>query len=148
MQLIFRTTLVYFIILIIIRASGKRTMSEITTFDFVLLLIVGEATQQALLNFDHSVTGAALVIGVLVTIDYLISIFSYKFRWFDRVANGVPILLLENGNLIKKHMDKARISAEEILVAARKTQGLESLDQIKYAVLEKDGSVSIVPKQQ
>lgn len=97
MQLIFRTTLVYFIILIIIRASGKRTMSEITTYDFVLLLIIGEATEQALLNFDHSVTGAALVIGVLVTIDFLISIFSYKFRWFDKIANGVPILLLENG---------------------------------------------------
>lgn len=146
MDLIFRSTLVYFIILLILRAAGKRTMSEITTFDFILLLIIGEATQQALLGFDHSVTGAILVIATLVTIDFLVSVFSYKYKLFDMVANGVPILLLENGHPIKRHMDKARISKEDILVAARKSQGIESIDQIKYAILEKDGSVSIVPK--
>lgn len=146
MDLIFRSALVYFIILIILRISGKRTLSQITTFDFVLLLIVGEATQQALLGFDHSVTGAVLVIATLVIIDYLVSVFSYKFKLFDKVANGVPILLFENGQPIKKHMEKARITIEEILESARKMQGIDSLDQIKYAILEKDGSISIVPK--
>lgn len=144
-SLIIRTAIVYVFILIILRVAGKRTLSEMTTFDLVLLLVISEATQQALINDDHSILGSMLVITTLVLMDILASVFSSKFKTFDDVVNGVPMIILDNGVLLEDRMKKARVSVEDILEAARSTRGIERLDQIKYAVLEKDGGISIIP---
>lgn len=146
MDVILRSILVYVFILFILRMSGKRTLSEVTTFDFVLLLIIGEATEQALLSDDSSIIGALLVISTLVGMDVIFGITSNHFNWFNKVANGVPVIVFENGKPLKDRMSKANLNIEEILEAARKTQGIDSLDQVKYAVLEKDGGISIIPK--
>lgn len=146
MELILRAFLIYLFILLIFRISGKRTLSQLTTFDFVLLLVVGEATQQALLSDDHSVTGALLIIATLVGLDVLFAFFSEKSTWFDKVTNGVPIIILEKGVPIKEVMKAESIEVDDILESARRNQGLESIHEIKYAVLEKDGKISIIPK--
>mgnify|MGYP001943874227 FL=1 len=125
--------------------SGKRTLSEMTTFDFVLLLIVGEATQQALLSDDNSLINAMLVVTTLIAVDVLFSILSAKWKLFDRVTNGVPVVILEDGKPLKERMEKERVEIDDILEAARRMQGLESIEQVKYAVLEKDGKISIIP---
>jgi uncharacterized membrane protein YcaP (DUF421 family) len=117
-----------------------------TTFDFVLLLFIAEATQQALLSNDNSLINAMLLVGTLVTIDVLFSVFSYKWDFFDKIANGVPVVILEDGKPIKERMRRARVEVGDIMEAARRFQGLERLDQIKYAVLEKDGKISIIPQ--
>lgn len=145
MQLIIRAIFFYVFILVIFRMSGKRTLSEMTTFDFVLLLIVGEATQQALLSDDNSLINAMLVVTTLIALDVLFSVFSTRWDLFDKVTNGVPVVILENGKPLMERMKKERVETEDILEAARRTQGLESLDQVKYAVLEKDGRISIIP---
>lgn len=147
MQLIIRAIFFYIFILVVFRMSGKRTLSEMTTFDFVLLLIVGEATQQALLSDDSSLINAMLVVTTLIALDVLFSVFSLKWDLFDKVTNGVPVVILENGKPIKDRMKKARVELDDILEAARRMQGLESLEQVKYAVLEKDGKISIIPNQ-
>lgn len=145
-SVIIRSAIIYFFIFIVLRMAGKRTLSEMTTFDLVLVLIISEATQQALIDDDHSITGGMLAILTLVFLDVLLSTFSARFEKFDKIMNGVPIFLLENGKLYLDRMKKSRIQVEDILESARKTFGLESLDEIKSAILEKDGSISIIPR--
>ena len=145
-SVIIRSVLVYFFIYVILRMAGKRTLSEMTTFDLVLLLIISEATQQALIDDDHSIVGGMLAITTLVFIDILLSLLTTKFAVLDRFMNGTPMFLLEEGKLYLDRMKKSRIQIDDILEAARKTHGLENLDEIKSVVLEKDGSISIVPK--
>jgi len=144
-SLVLRALLVYVLIFIILRMAGKRTLGEMTAFDLVLLLIISEAVQNALLDGDHSITGSMLVIITLVFTDVMVSFGTNKSRLFDNIVNGIPLIILENGKPLLDRMKKVRLQEDDILEAARRTQGLESMEQIKYAVLEKDGSISIIP---
>lgn len=145
-SVIIRSTIIYFFILIVLRMAGKRSLSEMTTFDFVLVLIISEATQQAIIDDDHSIMGGMLAIITLVFLDVALSVLTVRFKFLDKVMNGVAMFILEDGKLYLDRMKKARIQIEDILESARKTHGLESLDEIKSAILEKDGSISIIPK--
>lgn len=141
-----RALAVYVFLLVIFRISGKRTFAQITPFDFVLLLIVGEATQQGLIGDDFSVTKALLLITSLLGIDILLSYAQRYLKPLDRLVEGLPLVLLEHGETIDERLKKARVDDGDILEAGRKMHGLERLDQMKYAVLERDGSISVVPK--
>src|SRR5690606_13888859 len=90
--------------------------------------------------------GGMLAILTLVFMDVTLSVLTLRFKFLDRLMNGVSMFILENGKLYLDRMKKSRIQIEDILEAARKTHGLESLDEIKSAILEKDGSISIIPK--
>ena len=147
MDSILRAVLIYLIVWFVFRIAGKRTLSETTTFDFVLLLIVGEATQQALLGNDFSMTNAFTVIVTLVGIDVLLGRIKHAWPRVDRFLEGLPVVILENGKPLKDRMDRAQVDEDDVLEAARRTQGLERLDQIKYAVLERSGGISIIPVQ-
>lgn len=146
MNVIVRVLAIYFGLLIILRLSGKRSLSQITTFDFVLLLIIGDATQQALLGDDFSITNAFLVIVTLIATDVGFSLLKQYMPAAEKIIDGVPLVIVENGTLLKDRMDKARIDEKDILTAAREKQGLERIDQIKYAVLERSGGISVIPK--
>jgi uncharacterized membrane protein YcaP (DUF421 family) len=119
-----------------------------TPFDLVLLLIVAEATQQGLLGNDFSVTNAFLVITTLIGLDVLMTTLTHRSRGLDRWVNGLPLVLIEDGDVIDDRLEKARVDLEDILQQARETQGIERLEQIKYAVLEKSGGISVIPRQQ
>ncbi len=145
MDAVIRGALMYGFIALVFRLAGKRTISEVTTFDFVLLLIVSEATQQALLGDDFSITNAAIVVTTLVAMDIGLSYMKQRVRWLDRWLEGKPLVIVKDGRLLRDRMARERIDEDDILEAARKNQGLERLDQIKLAVLEKSGGISIVP---
>jgi uncharacterized membrane protein YcaP (DUF421 family) len=145
MDSVLRASVVYFGLLIIMRLAGKRSLAQITTFDFVLLLIIGEATQNALLGQDFSITNALIVIVTLVGIDIGLSLLKRRSKAVDRFLEDVPLVIVENGIPLKDRMHKARVDEEDILSAARHLQGLERMDQIRYAVLESSGGISIVP---
>ena len=145
MNPVIKGAVVYLFLLIIFRIMGRRSMAEITTFDFVLLLIIGEATQQALLGDDYSITNALVVIIVLVGVDLLLTFVKGKFEIFDKMIEGAPLILVDKGVMLKVRMKKAGIEEDDILEAARVLHGLEEMKQIKYAVLERDGNISIIP---
>lgn len=145
MDPVLRGLAIYIGLLIIFRISGKRTLAQITTFDFVLLLIVSEATQQGLLGDDFSVTNAILVIVTLVGADIAMSFFKEKSQRFAKLADGVPVVVLQDGKPIEHRMRRARLDLSDILASGRETHGIERLDQIKYAVLEQGGTISVVP---
>ena len=147
MELVIRGIAVYLFLLLIFRVSGKRSLRNATTFDFVLLLIVAETTQQALVGDDASVTGAFLLIVVLVGTDILLSLIKRWSPRLDRLIEGQPLVILRNGVPLRRRMHVERVDEEDILTAARDGHGLERLDEIKCAILEKNGAISIVPRR-
>lgn len=145
MDAVLRAAGIYFILLIVFRMAGKRTLNQLTTFDFILVLIISETTQQALIGDDFSMIQAFLLIITLVGLDIFLASLKHRSPQIDKLIDGVPVVVVENGNMIRERMDKARIDEGDILTAARETQGLERMDQIKYAVLERNGGISIIP---
>ena len=146
MDAVLRALAIYLILMLLFRLSGKRTLGQVTTFDFVLLLVVGEATQQALLGEDFSLTQAAVVIATLIGLDRGSDYLSWKFGRFKRVTESVPVVLVKDGTLLHDVMAREHVSEDDILSSARSTRGLSNLDQIKYAIMETSGGISIVPK--
>ncbi len=137
--------LVVYLLLLIFRLAGKRTLAQATTFDLALLLIISETTQEAMIDADHSITNGMLLILTLVGVDILISLWKQRSKTMEKWVDDVPLILLEDGKPIEERMNKSRVDEADILFAARENQGLERLEQIKYAVLETNGTISIVP---
>jgi uncharacterized membrane protein YcaP (DUF421 family) len=147
MDAVIRALAVYVFLVVLFRITGRRSLAQITTFDFVLLLIVSEATQQGLLGNDFSLTNAFLVILTLIGTDLALSLFSGRWPALNRWVNSLPLVLVQDGQSLDERMNKARVDQQDILEKARQ-QGLERMEQIKYAVLERDGGISIIPKQE
>ncbi|EJK9925220.1 DUF421 domain-containing protein [Cronobacter sakazakii] len=145
MDSVLRAAGMYFLLLVVLKIAGRRTLLEMNSFDFVLLLIISEATQQALLGNDFSFTGAAITIITLIVLDILLSYVKNVFPRLDLLLDGSPLILVENGRLLTARMKKAGISREDILSSARTSQGIERLEEIKFAILEKNGKISIIP---
>lgn len=145
MDTVLRGAAIYLFLILIFRISGKRSLAEVTTFDFVLILIVAETTQQALLGEDFSVTNAFILITTLMGLDIGLSLLKERFSTIDRVMDGLPLVIVEQGKPIQLHMKKSRVDEADILEAARRLQGLERMEQIKYAVLERNGGITIIP---
>jgi uncharacterized membrane protein YcaP (DUF421 family) len=144
---VFRAVAVYAILLIIFRISGKRSLAQITTFDLVLTLIISEAIQQALVDSDNSMTNALILVITLVTTDIGLSLAKQRWSGFERIVEGTPVILLEQGRLHEDRMRAERVGPEEILGAAREAHGLQRLDEIKYAIVEQNGHITIVPRK-
>jgi len=148
MDLILRGVAVYLFLLVLFRVLGKRSLAETTTFDFVLLLIIGEATQQALLGNDFSVTNALILITILMGVDMIFSKLKGQYKKLDRLLEGTPLILVDHGRPLKGRMNESHVDEDDIMEAARINHGLERMKQIKYAVLERDGTISIIPAQE
>ncbi|WP_164120434.1 DUF421 domain-containing protein [Serratia marcescens] len=144
MEIVIRTVAIYFALYIVLKIAGNRTLLRMTSFDFILLLIISEATQQAMLPDDLSVTSAIIAIVTLFSIDILFSFIKTYIPFIDRFMDGSPIILVENGKLLQWRMKKVHLTVDDILEIARNKQGVERLEQIKFAILEKNGDVSII----
>jgi len=147
MHSVLRSVAVYLFVLVVFRISGKRSLSQITTFDFILVLIIGEATQQALLGNDFSVVNAYVVIATLLMMEIMFSWMGRRMPKLGRVMESLPVIVVENGKLLHERADKEGVTVEEILAAGREHHGLERLDQFKYAILERHGGISVIPTE-
>ena len=147
MESIIRPALVYVVVLVLLRLTGKRTLAQITSFDFVLLLIISEATQQALIGEDNSMINAAIVVATLIGLNIVMSLLKQRYKWFDRLLDDIPLVIVADGKPLKDRMEKARVDEDDVLDAARENCGLERMDQIRHAILERDGQISIIPRR-
>jgi uncharacterized membrane protein YcaP (DUF421 family) len=146
MESVLRAAATYFIVWLVFRIAGKRSLSEISTFDFVLLLIISETTQAALVDDDNSVMNSILLIATFFTIELALSFLKEWSPRLNRIMDSTPLLIFADGHLLSLPARKERVDAADILEAARMLRGLEHLDQIKYAVLERNGEITIIPK--
>ncbi len=147
MDSVLRATVTYLFVWLIFRIAGKRTLAQITTFDAVLLLIISETTQAALIDNDQSLTNTMLLILTILGLDVFFSIVKEWFPAVDKVMDGAPLILLDDKGLRKEALKRERLDTDDILNAARKLRGLANMDQIEYAILEQTGTITIVPKK-
>ncbi|MBY3067719.1 DUF421 domain-containing protein [Rhizobium laguerreae] len=147
MDAVLRGLAIYFALLVIIRLSGRRTLAQMTPFDLVIVLVIAETTQQAMLGDDFSITNAVILILTLFTTDIGLS---YVKRWWPRAAHiidGVPTILVTDGVYDEGALKGARLQKEDVMQAARSQEGIESVTEIKFAILEVSGNISIIKKQ-
>ncbi|PWS38320.1 hypothetical protein DFH01_03255 [Falsiroseomonas bella] len=145
MESVLRAAALYLVLLVLVRLTGRRSMRETSAFDLVLLLVIGEATQQALLGEDFSLVNAVLVVVTLLLMDVGLSLLKQRSEAAERVIDGVPTLLVADGKPIEERLRRARVDVTDVLQAARIRHGLVGLEQIRWAVLEADGTISIIP---
>jgi uncharacterized membrane protein YcaP (DUF421 family) len=147
MEAIIRAVAMYLFLLVVFRVTGRRTLGESTTFDLLLLLVISETTQQAMVGEDHSMTYAFLLIITFLAVNVLLSVVKQYSHRVERVLEDVPLIIVEHGRPLKDRMDRARVDEADVLEAAREVSGVERLDQIKYAVLERSGKISVITSE-
>jgi len=148
MDAVLKAVIVFFVLWAIIRISGRRTLGEMTAFDFVLFLIIGGSTQRAITGQDYSLTNALLLVATFVTLDIGMSILEVKWPAVRPILNSMPMIVVENGYLLTERMRRARLTEDNIMEAARRSHGLECMAKIKFAILEASGDITIVPAVQ
>src|SRR5215470_9368117 len=132
MDSVIKSLVVYFILWLVIRATGRRTLGQLTVFDFILFLIIGGAASRALMGQDYSLTHAFLVIATFVVVDVAVSLLERDVPRLAHVLKGVPTVVVENGDVLSARLRRARISEEDV---------------IKFAIFEASGRISIIPKR-
>jgi uncharacterized membrane protein YcaP (DUF421 family) len=145
MDFIIRCIVMYVFLLVVFRIAGKRALAKITTFDIVLLLIISETTQQAIVGDDHSFTNAFGLIATFIVLEITFTKLTLRWPAVDRWLNSRPLIIMRHGQVLQDRMRQARINVDEVLTAARETHGLANLKQIEHAVLECNGEISIIP---
>lgn len=148
MESILRGVVTYVFLFLIFRIAGKRTLAQTTPFELVLLLIISETTQQAMVDGDESVTNAFLLIMTLVGISIGLSVLKHHSKTAGKWLDGLPVRVLREGEWDQEAADQLRVDKEEVLAAGRATQGVPRMDAMAHATVENDGKVSVVPREQ
>jgi uncharacterized membrane protein YcaP (DUF421 family) len=143
MDLVLRAFAVYVVILVFTRLLGRRELSTLQPFDLILLVVIGDLVQQGVTQNDMSVTGIVIVIATIGMAQVATSYLSFRFRRLRPLLEGDPIVLVENGNVIERNMRRERLSVDDLAEQARRAE-IESLDQVKWAVLETNGEISFI----
>jgi uncharacterized membrane protein YcaP (DUF421 family) len=143
LEILGRTATVYLLVLIGIRLTGKREVGQMTPFDLTLLLLLSNSVQNAMTGPDNSLMGGVVAALVLLVMNYLLAEVSGLNRKFRTVIQGSPTLLIHNGTLITAHCAKEHVSVDEIHRALRE-HGVEKISDVALAVLEVDGSISVL----
>ncbi|MCW2951386.1 MAG: hypothetical protein JWQ48_556 [Conexibacter sp.] len=141
MDLVLRATFVFFLILVVTRAIGRRELSSMEPFDLILLVVIGDLVQQGVTQSDESITGATTVILTLALLTVVTAYLGYRFRRLRPLLEGEPIVLVVDGRPIGRNLRRQRIAREELEAEARLAQ-IGSLDDVRFAVLETNGQIS------
>jgi uncharacterized membrane protein YcaP (DUF421 family) len=141
LQIVLRTGVIYLLVLIGVRLSGKREVGQMTPFDLTLLLLLSNSVQNAMTGPDTSLLGGAVAASTLLILNYFVANVSGGNRHLRRLIEGEPSLLVHDGKVIDSHMARERVSMDELHRALRE-HGINGCDQVALAVLEVDGSIS------
>src|ERR1051325_10879288 len=138
-----RTSIVYLALLVGLRLTGTRQLGQMSTFDLVLLLIIANAVQNAMVGPDTSLAGGLVAAGVLIAWHRVIDWWKFRSRRLSRLLAGEGVMLIHNGKILAEHCARAGITRDELLQALRE-HGVARLDDVMLAVLEPDGMISVV----
>lgn len=142
---ILRSVVIYLFILLAFRFTGKRQVGQLTPFDLVVLLIISNVVQNALIGNDNSLGGGIIGAMTILALNILVVGLAFRFKPVQRLLEGEPTLLVHNGRVLRHNMDKEKITQEDLLSALRRF-GLADVEKVRFAVLEENGQISVVPK--
>jgi uncharacterized membrane protein YcaP (DUF421 family) len=145
MDLVIRAAVGFLFVLLLTRVVGRRELSSLEPFDLILLVMIGDLVQQGITQNDFSVTGMLLVGSTVALLTVLVSYSSFKFPRLRPIIDGEPVIVVENGKPIERNLARNRITLGELAAAAR-AEGLNSLEKVRWAVLETSGKISFIQR--
>jgi uncharacterized membrane protein YcaP (DUF421 family) len=145
MDLVLRATVVYFLILVITRAVGRRELSSMEPFDLVLLVVMGDLVQQGVTQSDYSLTGATIVIVTIAVLTVGTAYLGFRFRRLRPLLEGEPVVLVADGRVLEPNLRRQRMTVEEVVAEAR-LQSIGGLEDVRFAVLESNGKISFLTR--
>jgi uncharacterized membrane protein YcaP (DUF421 family) len=146
MDIVFRAAFAFAFIFFLTRIVGRRELSSLEPFDIIMLIVLGDLVQQGVTQSDYSVTGLVLAAGTIAVLQVGVSYANFRIRGLRQVLEGEPIVLVEDGRVLEGNLRRERMTRGELEEQARQSQ-IDSLEKVRWAVLETSGQISFIPKQ-
>jgi uncharacterized membrane protein YcaP (DUF421 family) len=144
-ELIGRGLLIYFFLILLLRATGKRQIGQMSPFDLVLLMVLSNAVQNSMVGGDNSVTAGLILAVTLVAANWIVGKITSSSKTMEKLIEGSPQVLFHNGKVYERILSEDQITRQELIAAVHKA-GYDGLDEIRTAILENDGTISVIPK--
>ena len=143
-EFVLRAAIIY-VVVVLLRISGKKQIGELAPIDLVLLLILSETVQNAMNAGDDSVTAGIILATTLVTLSSVTDRLAFRFKKFETLIEGEPVVLVHNGKVNQKNMNKEKVTESELKESLRKSEVMD-FEQVRYAILETDGKISVIKR--
>ena len=147
MELVIRAVIAFILLFFVTRVVGRRALGQLSAFELLLLLVMGDLIQQGVTQEDYSLTGTAIVISVFALLAVALSYFSWRFPRLRPALNGEPVIVIRRGELVEKAMRAERLPADELFEAMRR-DGIKQLEDVEVGLLESNGSYSFLRRDQ
>ncbi len=141
---ILRSVVIYLFMLLAFRFTGKRQVGQLTPFDLVVLLIISNVVQNAVIGNDNSLTGGIIGAVTILALNYFVVEITFRSKRARRMLEATPTLLIHNGKVLEQNLARERITRDDLFAALRRN-GLVAPDEVRFAVLEENGGISVVP---
>jgi uncharacterized membrane protein YcaP (DUF421 family) len=145
MDIVIRAMVAFLLVFLITRIVGRRELGTLEPFDLILLVVLGDLIQQGVTQSDYSVTGMTLAVGTIALMTVLVSYLSFRFRRLRPFLDGEPIVMIQDGKVLDRNLERERLTEEELAMEAR-LQQIDSLEKVEWAILEKGGQISFITK--
>jgi uncharacterized membrane protein YcaP (DUF421 family) len=145
MDIALRAFVIFFFLVFVTRVMGRRELSSLSPFDLILLIVLGDAIQQGLTQDDYSVTGAIIAVSTIAALQVGTSYVSIKSSRARKVLEGLPLVLVEDGRLVEENLRRERLDEDEV-AAEMRLQQIATFDDVAWAILETNGSISFIKK--
>ena len=143
MDIVLRSAVIFIFLYVVMRAIGRRELSQMQPFDLILLVVLGDLITQGAMQSDMSVTGSMLAVATFSLLSVLVSYLAFRFKRLRPLLDGEPIIVLQDGKVIEANLGRERLTIEDVQEEAR-YQGIERLADVKWAVLETTGRISFI----
>jgi uncharacterized membrane protein YcaP (DUF421 family) len=144
-EFVLRGIIIYVFLIVLLRLTGKRQVGQLAPFDLVLLLVLSNAVQNAMNGGDNSVIGGMISAVTLVGLNWIVGLLTYRSKKLEALVEGRPEVLIHNGKLFEQALKRAKLTQHEVMCALREA-GCATIEEVQAALLENDGSISVVPK--
>jgi uncharacterized membrane protein YcaP (DUF421 family) len=145
MDIVIRAVVAFLLVFLITRIVGRRELGALEPFDLILLVVLGDLIQQGVTQSDYSVTGMTLAVGTIALMTVLVSYLSFRFRRLRPFLDGEPIVMIQDGKVLDRNLERERLTEEELAMEAR-LQQIDSLEKVEWAILEKGGQISFITR--
>ena len=142
---VLRAVVIYVLVMLLVRLSGKRAVGQFTPFDLVVVILLGNAVQNGINGGDNSLTGAVIMASTLIGLNYLVAMLTSRFRFFEKIVEGHRVLVARDGKVLERVLRRELISKHDFEEALR-MNNVESVEDVETAMLETNGHISVVPK--
>lgn len=143
---VLRALVIYVLVMVLVRLSGKRAVGQFTPFDLVVVILLGNAVQNGINGGDNSLTGAVIMASTLIGLNYVVAMLTSRFRWIEKIVEGQRVLLARDGKVLEAVLRRELISHRDFEEALR-MNNVESVADVDTAMLETNGHISVVPRK-